>query len=85
MNEDPAILQYEAWQSIINSPNWKYFRGLVEEHVNFLNKQTCIAVRSEKFNEAMKHQAKADDWIKVLSSADKRLKELGESIENSNE
>ena len=82
MSEDPAILQYEAWQNIINSPDWKYFRDLVKEHIDFLKKETCIAVRAEKFNETMKCQAKADDWQKVLDSVNTRLKELGESIEN---
>jgi len=81
MSEDPAILQYEAWQNIINSPDWKYFRDLVQKHVDFLNKETCVAVRAEKPNEAMKHQAKADDWIKVMGSIDTRLKELKGSME----
>ncbi len=81
MSKDPVILQYEAWQNIINSPDWKYFRDLVQEHIDFLSKETCIAVRAEKFNEAMKCQAKAEDWKKVVDSISTRLKELQGLIE----
>lgn len=80
MIKDPFILQYEAWQNIIHSPDWKYFGGLVKEHIDFLNDQTCIAVRNGKCDEAMKYQAKADDWKKVISSIDARLKELEGNI-----
>ena len=81
MSKDPAILQYEAWRNIVNSPDWKYFRDLIQEHINFLQGEIYIAVRDEKFNQAMKAQAKAEDWKKVVDNVNTRLKELKGSIE----
>lgn len=81
--EDPKILQYEAWKDIISSPSWKYFVELIQAHVKYLNKQTILLVRDikilegEKVIEAIRFQAKAEDWNKVLSLAKQRLNELG--------
>lgn len=83
--KDPAILQYEAWKDIIQSPEWGCFRDLVREHIKFLDRQTCVAVKSEKFNEAMKWQAKAEDWKKIIDLINKRIKELEEVVKNAHE
>ncbi len=82
---DPAILQYEAWKDIIQSPGWSYFRDLIKEHIDFLDNKTCIAVKNEKFNEAMKYQAKSEDWKKIIDLIDKRIKELEEVVKNGHE
>lgn len=80
--KDPAILQYEAWSNIINSPDWRYFQEWVGEHIVFENKQALRAIDSGKMNEAMKHQAIAKDWGKVLDKIDAKIKELKESMKN---
>lgn len=81
MSKDPAIIQLEAWKDIIQSPSWRQFKDFVRERIIHFEKQTCIAVKNGKFNEAMKYQAIAEDWKKIVGKVDDRIKELGNSIE----
>ena len=82
---DPAILQLEAWREIIHSPGWVYFKELVQEHIDYLDKQVHIAVESGKFNDAMKYQAKATDWKTIIGRVNERILELKGGTNDSNE
>ncbi|MFA6067537.1 MAG: hypothetical protein WC810_03050 [Janthinobacterium sp.] len=77
--ENPRIFEYQAWQNIIKSPEWKYFLNVLNEHKIHLDKQTCVYVCAGKFNEAMMLQSKAEDIMKITSLVEERISDLERS------
>ncbi len=73
---EPRIFEKEAWGDLIKTPEWKYFLELVKEHTKYLNRQTCISIRTGKIEEAIKYQAKAEDWERIIFLIDNRIREV---------
>lgn len=86
MSKDPTILQYETWKDLMVTSDWKYFIELMEEHIKYLDKQTILAVRDikvlegDRALEAIKYQAKAEDWHKMLDLINQRMNEVRKGV-----
>jgi len=70
------LLELDAWKDIIQSPGWKYFKGLLGEHKKTLEWQVLMAVSNRKFDEAADYSSRLSECGKILQLVDSRLDEL---------
>lgn len=75
------LLERDGWEHIINSPDWVTYRRFLSEHIIYLQKQSNIALRNQKFTEAYGILIAMDDAEKMLSLVTIRLSDLNSEIE----
>lgn len=71
----------DAWESIINSPDWIVFVRWIKGHIEYLEKNSRDHLRKHEDRLAGEKLAAADDWRRVLESIRVRLNELNNKIE----
>lgn len=74
------LAQRDQWEEIIRSPSWIIFRKWVEEHIQYLEKQSKDALRKHEDRKAGECLYAADDFKKMLESVRIRLAALNEQI-----
>ena len=75
-NIKSMLFESTAWQEIITSENWKYFKELLREHKNFLNKQALLSIDNRNNDEATFYRVRARECDAILQLVDGRLAEL---------
>jgi len=73
---DSRIAELDAWNDIIQSENWSYFKELLDEHMEYLNNQVLVALDSRKFEQACEFRARAKECNAILKLVDIRLTTL---------
>lgn len=71
------ILEKEFWNTFVQSQEWKYLLKVFKDHKDFLNKQALSSIGSDKPNEAIRYQAKAEDMEKIVDLIEMRINEVG--------
>ena len=77
MNEPPIqdnrILELDTWNDIIQSEGWRYFKDLLDEHIEYLNSQVLFNIDSRQYEKASEFRARAKECNAILSAVGNRL------------
>ena len=74
--ESDNILEKQFWGTLIKVPEWGYMVRAFRRRKEKLNKDTCIAVRDKKMDEAIRCQAKAEEVDTLIRVIEARIDEL---------
>lgn len=71
--ENSKLIRLQRWVDFVKSDEWQDYKTLLLERKAYLEKQVLIYVSTKKFDEAMKFQAKAEELISILKTAESQI------------
>ena len=74
--ENIELLELSAWESLIQSDEWKVYINLCEEHKEYLKNMCLKSVSIADFHNAVRYQSKYEDVDKQISLMRERIKQL---------
>lgn len=74
--ENTELHELGFWRDLIKSEDWKYFRKMMADHKDHLEKQALMAVSARKFDDAVCFKARAEEAEKILQLVEGRLAEI---------
>jgi hypothetical protein len=79
------ILEAETWKELVTSDNWRYFKELLRERRNYLNKQALLKLDNREDDFAFGYRLRAIECDAILQRVSDRLVELKTSNKGEND
>ena len=74
--EKTDLFEKNFWEGLIQNPEWKHFKTLLQSHKQYLEKQVLTYTSSRNFEKAFGVSERADECGKLLTLIENRLSEV---------